>query len=449
MGRPLYGWLLERSSREADGIDGLVHLRALGVLGLGLLALALFLLSRELGWQQRPAALLAAFLTLIPSAQVVASWGICWPQTVALLLAVGAFALARRGLEPPVGKTARGWVWCLGAGAAVAASMLIYQASGPFYAVLLAAALVVRRHDDAKVSARWLARHLLVMGGGLGVAYAITRLTFALGVFAPSPRMALERHFVDKAGWFVTDALPNALALSALNDTDTTPAWGYWPMVVVTLSVLALGLFAEGRREGRVGVGTWVLALVGLSVVAYCASLLAGERWPTYRTLFALTGVWSVFFFASLVKLGERWPVRGPRVAAMVLGGFVAVSALLAHQQSLELFALPQGRELSLMQQGADAIVPARKPRVFVLIARQSDSSASQRYLDEFGSVSVDTEWVAKELLAAVVRERFPQVKDSRSLYRFAAGPVLPEARAYDILVDMRQLRSTPVRLAR
>ncbi|MFY2563178.1 hypothetical protein ACN469_36620 [Corallococcus terminator] len=451
MGRPLYGWLLERSTRETDGVAGLGGLRALGVLGLALLSLALYFLFRAEGWRRASAALLAAFLTVIPSAQVVASWSICWPQAVALLLSVGAFALARKGLRPPERGTRR-WPWCVGAVVALAASTLIYQASGPFYAVLLAAALVTRRFDDLRASARWLASHLLVVGGGLGLAYGVTRLTFFLGVFTPSPRMVLERHFLDKAGWFVTQVLPNALALTALNDTDAAPSWGYWPMVGVTLTVLALGLVVEGRRTGRVGVGTWVMALVGLSGVAYCASLLASERWPTYRTLYALTGVWSVFFFAAVLKLGESWPTRGPRVAVAVLGGFVAVSALLAHQQSVELFAQPQGRELELMRQGAAAIVPGSKPRVFVLTARQGDSSASQRYLDEFGSVSVDTEWVAKELLATVVRERFPHERSPQALYRFAAGPVLPEARAYDILVDMRQLRllaARPIQLAR
>ncbi|WP_371817344.1 hypothetical protein [Myxococcus sp. CA051A] len=446
MGRPLYGWLLERSTREVDDVDGLGGLRALGVLGLALLSLALYLLFRAEGWRRSPAALLAAFLIVIPSAQVVASWSICWPQAVALLLSVGAFALARRGVGTSTGG-ARSVSWCVGGVVALAASTLIYQASGPFYAVLLAAALVTRRFDDVRASARWLASHVLVVGGGLGLAYVVTRMTFALGVFTPSPRMVLERHFVAKAVWFVTQVLPNALALNALNDTDAAPSWGYWPMVGVTLTVLALGLVVEGRRTGRVGVGTWVVALVGLSGVAYCASLLASERWPTYRTLYALTGVWSVFFFAAMVKLGDRFPTRGPRVAVALLGGFVAVSALLAHQQSVELFAVPQERELALMRQGASAIVPARKPRVFVLTARQGDSAASQRYLDEFGSVSVDTEWVAKELLATAVRERFPQEKDTRSLYRFAAGPVLPESRAYDILVDMRQLRASPPRL--
>ncbi|WP_342382090.1 glucosyltransferase domain-containing protein [Myxococcus stipitatus] len=445
MGRPLYGWLLDRTSRAAGDVRGLGGLRALAVAGLGMLALAVFLLLKAEGWSRGPALLLAAFLTVIPSAQVVASWGICWPQAVALLLSVSAFALARVGLrETPRGP--RGWSLCVGAAVALAASMLIYQASGPFYAVLLAAVVVMRRYEDPRALARGLGGHLLVVVAGLGLAYVVTRMSFALGVFVPSPRMALEKHVVDKAVWFVSKVLPNALALNVLDDSDTAPSWGYWLMVGGTLALVIAGLVVEGRRAGRVAVGTWVLAIVGLLGLAYCASLLASERWPTYRTLFALTGVWSVFVFASVVKLGALWPSRGPHLALTLLAVFVAGSAVVARQQSLELFAWPQGRELALMRQGAAALEASRPSRVFVLTARQRDTSAHRRYLDEFGSISVDTEWVAKELFATAVRERFPQERDLSALYRFDAGPVAPDARGYDILVDMRQLRSASTR---
>ncbi|MBZ4418469.1 hypothetical protein K8638_18500 [Myxococcus sp. RHST-1-4] len=450
MGRPLYGWLLEGSARAAGDLDGLGGMRALSIAGLGLLGAAVFLLILKEGWRTAPAALLAAYLTLLPSAQVVASWSICWPQAVALLLGTGAFALARRGFSSPTEAEWRGWAWSLGGVAAMGAATLIYQVSGLFYAVLLAAALVVRRDTDLRATARWMARHLLVMGCGLGVAFAVTKLSFALGLFTPSPRVMFEKHFVDKALWALTQVLPNALALSVLNKTAAPPPAAYWPMVGLTLTLVSLGLFAEGRRAGPDGVVRWLLGLGVLSAAAYSVGFLAGERWPTYRTLYALTGVWSVFFAASLVALGHCWPMHGPRAATALLGAFVAVSALLAHRQSLELFALPQGRELARMEQGALQVVPGWRPRVFVLTARQSDASAPLRYLDEFGSVSVDAEWVAKEMLGALVHERFPQERDVSRLYRFAAAPVLPEPRAYDILVDMRrQEPPRPIQLAR
>lgn len=178
-----------------------------------------------------------------------------------------------------------------------------------------------------------------------------------------------------------------------------------------------------------------------LSAAAYCVSFLAGERWPSYRTLYALSGVWSVFFAASLVNIATCWPTGGQKMATALLACLAATSAILAHRQSFELFAVPQSRELALMEEGTRQAVLAKHPRIFVITARQDDSSAPRRYLDEFGSVSIDTEWVAKEVLKQLMKERFPAVRDVSGGYRFAAGPRAPEPGKYDILIDMRRLR--------
>ncbi|MBJ6762986.1 glucosyltransferase domain-containing protein [Myxococcaceae bacterium JPH2] len=440
-GRPIYGWLLERSAHAANTIDGLSGLRLLGVVGLGLLGASLFLLLRREGWPLITSALLAALLTLTPSAQVIASWGICWPQAVALVLGVAAFGLARRGLPPPSEPATGGVGWRIAAAGVIAVATLIYQASGLVYAVLLAAVLVLRHDDHFRDTMRWLMRHLTIMGAGLLMAFAVTKTLFLTGMVTPSPRIAFETHWVDKTLWAITHVLPNALALIALNDTPTGMPAGSEFMVAATLAVLAVGLAVEVRRGGLRGGGRWLLVLLTLSAAAYSVSFLAFERWPTYRTLYALTGVWGVFVAGSLMNLGSCWPRRGPWVMTSVLALFVGAGALLAHRQSLELFALPQARELALMEQGARQVEPAKQSRVFVLTARQTDTSAPRRYLDEFGSVSVDAEWVAKEMLKALMKERFPLERDPSHLYRFAAGPNLPEPRNYDILIDMRKMR--------
>jgi len=425
----------------AGDIEGLSGLRLLGVAGLGLIAATVFLLLVREGWRPAPAALLAAFLPLAPSAQVIANWGICWPQAVAVLMGIGAFALAQRGLPWPPQPLGRPSGWLFAAVGTMVAATLTYQVGGLFYAVLLAAALVARRDATLRDTAHWLVRHLVIMGLGLGIAFCLTKLAFALGWFIPSTRMVFEKHWLEKLVWAFTHVLPNALALSALNTSPGTPPGSYRLMVGVTLVLLSAGLAVEGQRAGRTGVGRWLLGLVTLSATAYSVGFLAGERWPTYRTLYALTGVWSVFFVASLVNLGGVWPSRGPRTVTVLLGGLVAASAVLAHQQSLELFALPQGHELALMEEGVRQVEPQARSRVFVRFARQSDTTAPRRYLDEFGSVSVDAEWVAKEMLHSLVRERFPQERDVSRLYRFAAGPALTAPSTYDILIDMRRPR--------
>ena len=438
-GRPLYGALLELSLRGADEIGELSELRVLSVLGLSLLAVAFFRLLVREGWTHAPAFLLAAFLPLTPSAQVLASWGICWPQAVAMLLGVAAFALAPRGLPGEERVTRRRVFALLG----IVSATLTYQVSGLFYAVLVAAALVVRR-DSLADTGRWLTRHLVLLGAGLGTAFALTRLLNLLGLTTISPRVRIETNWLDKAGWMLTHLVPNALALGALNQTPGSPPPSYLVMVALTLLLLVAGITVEGRRAGLAGSGRWVLGLVLLSAVTSSVSFLAAERWPTYRTLYALTGVCGVFFAASLVNLGGCLPGRGPRAAMGVLTGFVALSALLAHRQALELFAEPQGRELALMEEGARQLVPSAHPRVFVVTAPTQGTFAPRRYLDEFGSVSVDAEWVAREMWKAVLRERFPHERDVTRLYRFGAGTGLPARNQYDILVDMRPPSRAP-----
>ncbi|ADO69635.1 hypothetical protein [Stigmatella aurantiaca] len=439
-GRILYGWLLEMSARMAGDIEGLCWMRLASVVCLGVLASAVFLLLIRAGWHLAPAALLAAFMPLTPSAQVLSSWAICWPHALALVLATAAFALADQGMRPGSGRLRQVGGW-LGAGVLVAAATLTYQSNSLFYVVLVAATLVVRRADTFKGSVRWMVRHLCVVGAGLGAAFAVSQLTFAAHVFTASPRMRFETHWVSKAIWTVTNVLPDALALSALDGARGAAAVGYWLMVLGAVGVLSAGTVMEYRRVGPAGAGRWLLGMVALSGVAYSVSFLAAERWPTYRTIYALTGVWSVFIAASLVNIGSLLPERGRKAAIGLLAGVVLTGALVARWHSFELFAVPQGLELQLMEEGVRKAVLAKRPRIFVITATQDDSSAPRRYRDEFGSVSIDSEWVAKEVLKSLMKERFSGTADVSKLYQFAAGPKVPEPKSYDILIDMRRMR--------
>ncbi|SET91106.1 hypothetical protein [Stigmatella erecta] len=439
-GRILYGWLLEMSARAAGDIEGLCWMRLASVVCLGLLASAVFLLLLRAGWSLAPAALLAAFMPLTPSAQVLASWAICWPHALALLLATGAFALADQSLRAGSRRLVQAGGG-LGAVLLMAAATLTYQSNSLFYVVLVAATLVVRRQDTFGGSVRWMVRHLCVVGAGLGVAFAVSQATFAAHVFTRSPRIRFETHWVSKALWMVTHVLPDALAQPALDGARGIAAVAYWLMVLGAVAVISVGTVMERRRIGPAGGWRWLLGMVALSGAAYSVSFLAAERFPTYRTIYALTGVWSVFIAAALVNIGRLLPGRGRQVAVAGLAGAVLVGALLARWQSFELFAVPQGRELQLMEEGVRKAVLAKRPRIFVITATQDDSSAPLRYRDEFGSVSIDAEWVAKEVLKSLMKERFAGAPDVYKQYSFAAGPKVPEPKSYDILIDMRRMR--------
>lgn len=442
-GRPLYGWLLETSARMAGGIDGLCWLRLAGVVCLGLLGAVVFLILVQQGWRPPQAALLAAALPMLPSAQVIASWAICWPQALAAVLGPVSFALSEWATRRPAGP--QRWCGWLAAVLVMAAATLTYQPSGLFYTVLVAAALVVRHHDTFKETLRWGVRHMCVMGAGLVAAFVIMQLLFAAGVFIPSPRLSVEPYWLHKVLWVILLPLANAAAQLVIRDARPTVSVGFWAMVVLTLATITAGVHIERRRAGSPGRWRWILGLVTLSIAAYSISIIAKERWPTYRTIYALTGVWTVFFAASLVNIGSRWPAWGQKVATALLACFAAASVILAHQQTVELFVLPQSRELARMEERLRQISPEEHPRIFVVTARQTDTTAPRQYLDEFGSVSVDSEWAAKEMLRQLMKERFPEVRDVRSLYRFAAGPSAPDPKNYDVLIDMRRSPSSYV----
>ena len=102
--RPLYGVLLQNSFGRIDLVGELAWLRLAGAIGLGGVAAILFGLLRRLGWSLAPAACAAAMVSLMPAAQVVASWAVTWPYPMAGILSISGFALADR-----FGERGLGW----------------------------------------------------------------------------------------------------------------------------------------------------------------------------------------------------------------------------------------------------------------------------------------------------------------------------------------------------
>ncbi len=68
------------------------------------------------------------------------------------------------------------------------------------------------------------------------------------------------------------------------------------------------------RQRGIV----WLAGLLGLPVFAFAVSMLASERYATYRTILAMTGVLLCFLVASVSALTERWSINARRLTAML-----------------------------------------------------------------------------------------------------------------------------------
>ena len=426
--RPLYGVMLQVFFERVDGIDDLWKARVASALCIGALSALLFLTLLGLNWPPWTSALLGAVTAVLPAAQVIVSWAICWPHLLGALCSVAAFIVGEKGGAFRVAAA----VFCLVTG------ILIYQPHVFFYFVLVAAALVAYQDKTLKWRIHYLARHLLTMAAALGLAYEIMQVLFAAGIFEPSGLVMLERDPIGKLYWFILGPLRNALALIVLNDAEKGMAVAYVMTAVITGGVLLAGGWGRwksgGWREGLF----WAVSLSALATGSFTANLVSMQRWSTYRTIYALTGVLLVFVVPGLRTLVSRLPKHREWVVPAVLALLFVVGAPLARVQAYTLFALPQQEELALMEEGARKLELLDRATVFIIRPTIDHTCAPQRYSDEFGTLSTDSDWGPKEMLKVLLNGRVP---DLSKRYTFICGRSLPAGRTFPVVIDMRRLK--------
>lgn len=435
-GRPIYGIVLEASVRAIEQISDLPALRLLGVLLLAVTGVLLWLYLRRTGWSDAEAATYASLVTLLPGAQVVASWAIAWPIALGLVFAVAGFALvdtgfARRG-------TAR--VARVGAGVALYfAAGLTYQTSAMFVIAPLAAALLVRRAPTLADDARWAAAHVATLFAGLVAGFVLMRGVFAAGLVPEAGRMHFEPEPWAKLVWFVSQPLPNAVTLFALRDRFVEYA-GFWVVFAIMLGIVLLGLFhGAATRQQR---WRWLVCVLVLPFVAHSVSLAASSQAVGYRTLLPLSGIVLALVVFALRGLIGRYRLR----RATALGAFVALVAIaagVARYQSFELMAVPQAREWQLVKSAVATLDFEEGTRIYVIRPSLGDRSTERVTADEFGSVSADAAWSAVEMVRAAVRQRFPAGVPGGARYTVTSSFYEPLFRSdFDLVIDLRVLHS-------
>ena len=439
--RPIYGWLLQSTFGQTTSVQNLQWMRLCASLLLGAISLVMFRGLRALGWSFNTSLCCAILLTLVPSAQVIAGWAVGWPYAAAALLAIGGFFTVEgalfMGLRTGVGRMAGQMAVALGL---MLVSALIYQPSALFYVVPLAGALIVQRQRGIGQTSRWLGAHLGFVVATLGLAYFTMTNLYAMGVFVKSGRIAFEHHWGEKIAWFLHEPLPNALSLFVLNDNNHRDHTLYAGCAALTASILLAGACLEWRRYGRSRGLVWLAGLIGLPVFAFVISLVASERYATYRTILAMTAVLLCFLVASVRALTDRWSAGNRRLLATLL---VAAAFFTAQHHVYALIAVPQGNEWQLIVAGAKHVrlnAPAR-PRIFAIASTPDDISTATIYHDEFGSLSSNSEWVPREMFKRAMHDLHPEISNINARYDFATGPKLPPDQRYDVIIDMRRLR--------
>ena len=438
--RPIYGWLLQSTYGQTSSVQNLEWMRLIASMLLGAISLVMFRGLRSVGWSFNSALCFAILLSLVPSAQVIASWAVGWPYAATALLSIGAFFTVEGalvvGLSAGRGRAAGQWLVAAGL---MVVSALIYQPSALFYVVPLAGALIARRRRSLGGSLRRLGIHLGFVSASLGIAYAIMSALYAGGVFVKSGRVAFEHHWGEKLLWFFQEALPNALSLLVLNDNNHRDRVWYLLCVAVVSALLIAGAVAEWRRFGRARGLVWVIGLCVLPVFALAVSLLASERYATYRTILAMTAVLLCFLVASIRILTERWGIASRRLLA-TLG--VTAAFCMAQHHAYALIAVPQGNEWQLILSGAKHVNLAgpNRPRIFAIASSPADISTATIYHDEFGSLSSNSEWVPKEMFKRAMHDLHPEIPNLESRYDFAEGYKLPPGQHFDVIIDMHRL---------
>ena len=445
--RPVYGWLLQASYGQTSSVQNLHWMRCLAALLLGVISLVSFRSLRSLGWSFYTSLSFALLIAVIPSSQVIASWAIGWPYAAAALLAIGGFfaaegamtvmrnAAGRQGMKSRRFGMAQ---WCVALGLMLV-SALIYQPSALFYLVPMTAALIARRDLTLAQAARWTVSHLGLVCLSLVMAYGTMSALYMRGVFEKSDRIAFEQHWVAKIAWFLAEPLPNALSLLVLNDDHYRNHALYMGCAGIVGLVLLAGAYLQWQRFGRTRGMIWLTGLLGLPVFACAVSLIASERYATYRTILAMTAVLLCFLVASVSALATNLSDRTRKILASLA---IAVAFLCAQHHVYALIAVPQGHEWHLMENGARQLrIDRPHRRVFAIASTEADISTPTVYHDEFGSLSSNSEWVPREMFKRAMHDLHPNVPNLDARYDFATGPKLPSGQHYDVIIDMHRLR--------
>jgi hypothetical protein len=438
--RPIYGWLLQSTFKQTSSVQNLEWLRFFSALLLGALSLVSFRGLRSLGWSFNTSLCFAVLLALVPSAQVIAAWAIGWPYAATALLAIAGFFAADGaltvGLRAGVGRAVGQWSVALGL---MLIAALIYQPSAMFYVVPLAAALIAKRQRSLKECARWMGIHLGFVIGTLGLAYAVMSLLYANGVFVKSGRVAFESHWGEKIAWFLQEPLPNALSIFVLNDNNHRDQFFYLGGAAVAGAILIAGAYLEWRRHGMTRGLTWLAGLLILPPFAFAVSMVASERYATYRTILAMTAVLLCYLLASLSALTARWSANARK---MLVAAAISVAFFVAQHHAYALIAVPQGNEWQLIMTGAKHVrLDGARQRIFAIASAPADISTATIYHDEFGSLSSNSEWVPREMFKRAMHDLHPEIANLDSRYDFATGPVLPAGQHFDVIIDLHRLR--------
>jgi hypothetical protein len=435
-GRPVYGAALEASLQTVDRVSELSTLRMTSALLVGVVGVLFWWLLRRSGWSDVQAAAMGAAVTLLPGAQVVVGWAIAWPVALGLVAALGGFALVERGFAG-AGRARAALVAAGGVLYVIAGTT--YQTSALFVVAPLVAALLLREGTTTRRDALWVTAHIGMLFVAMVAGFLLASALVTPGAVPEATRTTLEPDIWRKFLWFLRNPLPNSIGLFALRDRFATPLW-FWFVVAGVVAIMVTG-FVYGTKTWQQRL-RWLVAALLLPFVAHSVSLAASSQAIGYRTLLPLSGLFLVLTMFGLRAIAARHRVPRPAQAS-VLAALLVVLALLAHRNPLTLIAEPQGHEWDLVQAAANRLRLTSDTQVYLIRPTIDYRSTERVYADEYGTLTADADWAAKEMFKAALRERFPDGLPESTAYTLWTGSGPPPAEfSYDLVVDLQELRN-------
>jgi hypothetical protein len=225
--------------------------------------------------------------------------------------------------------------------------------------------------------------------------------------------------------------------LFGLRDRFDTPP-SFWLVVAAVVVVAVLGFWLAARDPQRRA--RWLAVALLLPFAAHSVSLAASSQAIGYRTLLPLSGLFLVLFVFGIRVVVER--TRVPRaVEAVTLGAFVLAGAALARHNAFTLIAEPQGYEWQLIKSAANRVLLDADTSVYLIRPSLAYRATRRMYADEYGSLTSDADWAAKEMFNAAMRQRFTDGLPQGTSYSLltAFGPPPPHYQ-YDFVADLREL---------
>jgi fermentation-respiration switch protein FrsA (DUF1100 family) len=314
---------------------------------------------------------------------------------------------------------------------------LIYQPSALFFVVPLAAASLLK-NDAARARFAWCAAHLATGFGGLATGFVAMQIVFALGWLKPAGVLGFETDPAAKLVWFVSGPVANAAALFVLRDRFDTP-FVFWIAVVLVTALIAAG-FRWRVNRNPIDKWTMLFCLFAAPLAAFAVNLAAALRVPSYRTTYALAGLVVVFIAYALrcLRAGGRIG-RSAHYAALSV--MLVIGAVAANRHAYTLIAEPQGWEWQIMLDAAMSSPLEPGMKVYVVQSSVKDRATQRIFVDEFGSLSSDTDWAVAEMFKCALRRRFPSGLPAGFTYTLTSGRDAPREGSFDLVIDMRKLR--------